>query len=167
MRQAIYPGTFDPITNGHIDIVRKASNLFDKIYLCIAQTTDKKTLFSIDQRYLMCKDALSGFPNVEVVSFVGLATSFAKKLNVTTIIRGLRAVSDFEYELQLALTNKKMENEIETLFFVPNYKFLYLSSSIVRQVYLNGGSIDGSVPDVVRQSFEQKSSKNLDHQTDV
>ena len=156
---AIYPGTFDPITNGHLNIIEKASKLFDKIIVAVAHDTGKSSLFSLAERTELCKKALQDFPKVKVESFTGLIVDFAKLCKSSTLIRGLRAVSDFEYELQQSLTNKKLSPEIETIFFLPDFKNLYLSSSIVRQVLSLGGNLQDFVPQAVYTAILDKTGK--------
>lgn len=153
---AIYPGTFDPITNGHLNIVEKASKLFENVIVAVANDTGKNPLFSLAERTTLCKKALAGFANVQVENFAGLIIDYAHKKNANTLIRGLRAVSDFEYELQQSLTNKKLSPEIETIFFLPDFKNLYLSSSIVRQVLSLGGDLKDFVPEAVEEAIIKK-----------
>ncbi|OQX71998.1 MAG: pantetheine-phosphate adenylyltransferase [Candidatus Cloacimonas sp. 4484_275] len=138
---AIYPGTFDPITNGHIDILKKAAKVFDRVILAVAETTGKNTIFSLEKRTELCKKAVDSIANIEVREFHGLVVDFAKEVGATVMIRGLRAISDFEYELSLALMNKNLYNEIDTIFFLPDYKHLYLSSTMIRQVVALGGDV--------------------------
>ncbi len=156
---AIYPGTFDPITNGHLNIVEKASKLFDKIIVAVANDTGKNSLFPLAERTDFCKKALQDFPNVEVESFTGMIVNYAKLRKSSTLIRGLRAVSDFEYELQQSLTNKKLSPEIETIFFLPDFKNLYLSSSIVRQILSLGGDLQDFIPKAVYTAILNKMEK--------
>jgi pantetheine-phosphate adenylyltransferase len=152
---AIYPGTFDPITFGHINILQKATLIFDNVILAVANITNKNTLFSTDKRLEICTKATSHIKKIVVKKFDGLAIEFAKKECASTIIRGLRAVSDFEYELQLSLMNKNLDNEIETVFLVPDAKFLYLSSSMVRQIVLLGGHLDKYIPSFVEEEIRK------------
>ncbi len=156
---AIYPGTFDPITNGHLNIIQKASKLFPKIIVAVANDTGKDPLFSLAERTSLCQKAIKKFPSVEVQSFSGLIVDFAKACGSNTLIRGFRAVSDFEYELQQSLTNKKLAPEIETIFFLPDFKNLYLSSSIVRQVLSLGGDLRDFVPKAVSTAIIKKMEK--------
>ncbi len=156
---AIYPGTFDPITNGHLNIVEKASKLFDKLIVAVAHDTGKNSLFSLSERTELCQKAVCHFPNVQVESFTGLIVDYAKRKNSPTLIRGLRAVSDFEYELQQSLTNKKLSPEIETIFFLPDFKNLYLCSSIVRQLLSLGGDLKDFVPPAVEAAITTKLEK--------
>ena len=154
---AIYPGTFDPITCGHIDILKKATNIFDKVILAVAQSTAKQNpMFSLEERVYLCKESVKNLKRVEVKEFNGLVVDFAKKENANFMIRGLRAVSDFEYELSLALMNKKLNNDIETMFFVPDGKYLYLSSTIVKQVVKLGGNITDLIPPIVEKALKEK-----------
>ncbi len=154
---AIYPGTFDPITCGHIDILKKATNIFDKVILAVAQSTAKQNpMFSLEERVYLCKESVKNLKRVEVKEFNGLVVNFAKKENANFMIRGLRAVSDFEYELSLALMNKKLNNDIETMFFVPDGKYLYLSSTIVKQVVKLGGNITDLIPPIVEKALKEK-----------
>ena len=157
MKTAIYPGTFDPITCGHIDILKKATSIFDKVILAVAENTAKHTsLFTLDERVFLCKESTKDISGVEVRKFEGLVVDFAKELNSTVMIRGLRAVSDFEYELSLALMNKKLNSQIDTMFFVPDAKYLYLSSTIVKQVVKLGGDIHDLIPSVVEKTLKEK-----------
>lgn len=137
--RALYPGTFDPITNGHTDIIERASKLFEQVMVAVAHSTSKKTVFNTQERTGLAKRALAGLDNVEVCSFQGLVTNFAKEKNVSVIIRGLRAVSDFEYEFQMASMNRHLMKEIETVFLTPAEHLSYISSSLVREIASLGG----------------------------
>ena len=142
---AIYPGTFDPITNGHSDLVQRAGKLFETVIVAIAANPSKKPFFSIDERIELAKAALSDFDNVKVCGFDSLLVDFARSSNAQVILRGLRAVSDFEYEFQLASTNRKLAPEIETLFLTPSEKFAFISSSLVREIAGLGGDVSAFV----------------------
>lgn len=157
-RLAIYPGTFDPITNGHLDVVSRASQLFDEIVVLIARNVNKATLFSIEERLELAQKAVEGNDHVSVESFGGLLAEFARERKAAAIIRGLRAVKDFEYEYQMALMNKSLYPEVETVFFMPSERFTYVNSSIVREVARLGGNITQHVPPVVAQAFADKFS---------
>ena len=156
---AIYPGTFDPITNGHVNIIQKASKLFDNIIVAVAHDTGKSPLFSLEERTKLCQKAVQDIPNVQVESFAGLIVNYAEQKKSRTLIRGLRAVSDFEYELQQSLANKKLSPEIETIFFLPDFKNLYLSSSMVRQIISLGGDLKDFVPQAVGTAILAKMRK--------
>ncbi len=155
-RKAVYPGTFDPITLGHLNIVEKASYLFDKVYLAVADFTGKAMMFDLEERKRLCEEVTAHLPNVDVMSFHGLVVDFARSLNCCIMIRGMRAMSDFEYELSLALTNKNLEPSIETMFMVPNLQYMYMSSSLIKQVAMLGGNLDDYVPPQVRDALELK-----------
>jgi pantetheine-phosphate adenylyltransferase len=159
MTRVIYPGTFDPITYGHINILEKASKIFDDVILAVADHTDKQTGFSLEERYELCKEATQHLPNIHVSTFNGLFIDYAKAMDCKIMIRGLRAVSDFEYELALALTNKKLSPEIETIFLVPSLKYMYLSSSMIRQLAALGGHLDDFVPPNVAAAMKLKFGK--------
>ena len=155
---ALYPGTFDPITNGHSDIVRRAASLFDKVIVAIADTssTTKSTLFSVDERVSLAKTVLSHLDNVEVCSFDKLATDKAKEVNANIIIRGLRAVSDFEYEFQMASMNRKLYPDAETVFLTPPEHLTYTSSSLIRQIAQLGGDVSDFVDAAVIKALKNK-----------
>jgi pantetheine-phosphate adenylyltransferase len=157
-RIAIYPGTFDPITLGHIDIIQRSSNLFDMVIVTIAINQSKKPLFSIEERLEMINDAVKDMPNVKVEKFDGLLVNFAFEKKAKVLLRGLRAVSDFEYEFQMALMNKHLQNEISTLFMVPNEKYTYLNSTIVKDVAKNGGNVKNFVTQFVENKLINKFS---------
>jgi pantetheine-phosphate adenylyltransferase len=161
IKRAIYPGTFDPITNGHLDILEKAARLFDEVILGVAEHTGKDTLFTMSERAELCKEASKHIEQVKVMSFQGLVVNFAKQQESITMIRGLRAISDFEYELSQALMNKKLSKDIDTLFLVPDYKYLYLSSTMVRQVILLGGDIQDLIPACVEDALRKKYKRSL------
>jgi pantetheine-phosphate adenylyltransferase len=153
---AIYPGTFDPITKGHVNILEKAARLFDQVTLAVADYTGKQNLFTLEERYRLCVEASSHLPNVNVGTFKGLVVDYAKSLSCNIMIRGMRAVSDFEYELSLALTNTKLNPEIETVFMVPNLRYMYLSSSMIRQLAELGSNLDDFVPPCVAEALIRK-----------
>jgi len=153
---AIYPGTFDPITNGHTDIVLRATRLFDRIVIAVAQSTIKKTAFSSEERVDMARTVLSGIENVEVCSFGGLVTTFARNKDAKVIIRGLRAVSDFEYEFQMAGMNRQLHEQTETVFLMPSEHFSYISSSLVREVASLGGDVSKFVHKDVMQALKKR-----------
>ncbi len=156
---AIYPGSFDPITNGHVDLIRRASKLFDEVIVAITQNVNKVGFLNIEERTLAANNALNSLNNIRVLSFVSLLVDFAKKHNAQIIIRGLRAVSDFEYEFQLSGMNKRLNPHIETLFMTPSEKFANISSSLVREIFLLGGDIDTFVPESVKLILLERNSK--------
>jgi pantetheine-phosphate adenylyltransferase len=156
---AIYPGTFDPITNGHIDVIERANELFDKIYVVIAVNPNKTTLFSEEERIEMAKESLQYLPNVFVESFHGLTVDYAKQVNANTIIRGIRAVTDFEYEFQIALMNRKIQPNVHTIFLLPNEKYTYLNSSIIREIAKYGQDVSDFVPKIVLNKLKEKFGK--------
>jgi pantetheine-phosphate adenylyltransferase len=160
MRLCIYPGTFDPITNGHLDVLRRAAKLFDRVTVAVAINTTKTPLFSAEQRVALIRANLGALPNVDVVSFDGLLVEFAKKQNAQAIIRGLRALSDFEFEFNMALMNRHLEPQVETIFVMPNEAYSYTSSSLVKQIAALGGDIANFVPAnvaaVLKQSLVKK-----------
>lgn len=156
MRIALYPGTFDPITYGHIDVIERARTIFDRVIVTVARNSTKQPLFSDDERVAMIRDVLKKYKNVEVDSFAGLLVEYAKKKHATAIVRGLRAVSDFEYEFQMALTNRKLADRITTVFLMPHEKYTYLNSSIVRELVMFGGDISEFVPPAVALKLRKK-----------
>ena len=147
---AIYPGSFDPITNGHLDLIKRASKLFDEVIIAITQNANKSSFLSIDQRVDAVNKSITALNNTRVLSFDSLLVDFAREHNAHIIIRGLRAVSDFEYEFQLSGMNKRLNPGIETLFMTPSEEFANISSSLVREIYLLGGDISAFVPDSVK-----------------
>ena len=156
MITAIYPGTFDPITNGHSDIVSRATSLFDRIIVAVAQSTSKTTAFTIDERVAMAREAVSGLERVEVCSFDGLMTGFAREREANVIIRGLRAVSDFENEFQMAAMNRHLNQAAETVFLMPAEHLSFISSSLVREVASYGGDVSNFVHDSVRMALKER-----------
>ena len=153
---AIYPGTFDPITYGHIDVVNRATKLFSKVIILVASNTSKNPLFSADERLAMVEEIFKKNNRVDVDCFDGLLVAYAKRKKATVIIRGLRALSDFEYEFQMALTNRKMEQSVDTVFLVPDERYTYLNSSIVREVARLGGDVSDFVPESVQRHLTAK-----------
>lgn len=154
--RAIYPGSFDPVTYGHLDIIERAAKKVDHLTVAILNNPSKNSTFSLDERIQLLKEETKDLPNVEIDYFSGLLTDYAMKKKCTTMIRGLRAVSDFEYEMQMALVNKKINNEVETLFMVSSSKYAYLSSSIVKEVAMLGGEVSCFVPEKVEQALKNK-----------
>jgi len=160
--QIIYPGTFDPITNGHIDLIERASRSFTKVLVAIATNPQKNTLFTLSERKKIAKATLTKYKNVEVCTFSGLLIKFAKEKKISLILRGLRAISDFEYELQLASTNRSMEPKIETVFLTPAEKYTYISASMVREVASLNGDVSLFVPKKVQLALKAKFSDKKD-----
>ncbi len=153
---AIYPGTFDPITLGHSDLVCRAARLFDRVIVAVAPNASKQAVFSLDERLTMARTVLAEYPNVEVCSFDGLLVEFARQRGASVILRGLRAVSDFEYEFQLAGMNRKLDDGIETLFLTPAEKYTYISSSLVREIAALGGDVAPFVHETVMAELQLK-----------
>jgi pantetheine-phosphate adenylyltransferase len=156
MITAIYPGTFDPITNGHTDIVARATSFFDKIIVAVARNTSKTTVFTIDERVALANQALEGLERVEVCSFDGLMTTFARERNASVIVRGLRAVSDFENEFQMAAMNRHLNEDAETVFLTPAEHLSFISSSLVREVAAFGGDVSNFVHAEVSLALQER-----------
>ena len=156
MKTVLYPGTFDPVTYGHLDVIERAAALFDRVIVLVAKNSSKRPLFTDDERVAMIREAVRGRRNVRVDLFDGLLVRYAKKAGAIAIIRGLRAVSDFEYEFQMALTNRKLAPDVTTVFLMPHEKYTYLNSSIVREVASLGGDVRGFVPPRVRAALARK-----------
>mgnify|MGYP001077551202 CR=1 FL=1 len=148
-KKAVYPGSFDPITNGHVDIIYRSLKVFDRIIVAVLENPKKNPLFPTQERVEMINEIFAHENRVEVTAFQGLLIDFAKKRDATVLIRGLRAVSDFEYEFQMALMNRKLNPEIETFFMMPNLSYTFLSSNLVKEVSMLGGCLEGLVPDEV------------------
>lgn len=159
MNIGIYPGSFDPITNGHLDIIKRSSKLFDTLIVAVLSNPQKKALFTVDERINMIKESVKDISKVEIDSFTGLLVDFAKIKKADVIVKGLRAVSDFEYELQMALMNKKLDNNMETIFIMTSSKYSYLSSSVVKEVASFGGCISTLVPPIVEERLKEKYNK--------
>ncbi|MCI1943870.1 pantetheine-phosphate adenylyltransferase [Clostridium luticellarii] len=159
MNIAICPGSFDPITNGHLDIINRSARIFDELIVGVLVNPEKKGLFSIDERVKLIKKVVKNMPNVKVASFSGLLIDFMKERNIKVIVKGLRAVSDFEYEFQMSLMNKKLDPNIETVFMMASAMNSFLSSSSVKQVAMFGGCIEGLVPEEIIPDITQKVSE--------
>jgi pantetheine-phosphate adenylyltransferase len=161
MRLAIYPGSFDPITNGHLDVIHRACRLFDELIVAVALNDQKhtSTLFTIDERIAILKEASEGVAKVRVAKLNGLLVDFARKCGASAIVRGLRAVSDFEFEFQMALMNRKMEPDIETIFLMPKEEYTYLSSRIVKEIARLGGNVEQFVPPCAVKALAGKLSE--------
>jgi len=160
MKIGVYPGTFDPITNGHIDIIRRSLQVFDKVIVAVAPNPKKKPIFDIHERVEMIREATRDIPNVEIEIFEGLLAEYMKRKNAHAIIRGLRAVSDFEHEFMMALMNRKLDSEVETVFLMPSEEYSYLTSSAIKEVASYGGVVKDLVPPIVarrlRDHFQKK-----------
>ncbi len=156
MRIAVYPGSFDPITNGHLDIIERASKIFDKVVVGVLNNKNKTPRFTSDERVMLIKKVTEKLPNVEVASFCGLLVDFAKEQSASVIIKGLRTVNDFEYEFQMALLNKTLDNDCETMFMMTNSKYSYISSSMVNELAGYKGDLAGLVPSEIIQYIKDK-----------
>jgi pantetheine-phosphate adenylyltransferase len=153
---AIYPGSFDPVTNGHLDLIARGARIFDKLVVAVLQNLEKAPLFSAPERAEMLRETTREWPNVEVDLFDGLLVDYARRRNAQVILRGIRAISDYEYEFQMALMNRRLEASVETVFMMPAERYIYLSSRLVREVAQLGGSIDGLVPQPVIEKLKAK-----------
>jgi pantetheine-phosphate adenylyltransferase len=153
---AVYPGSYDPLTNGHIDIIERGLKIFDKIVVAVLKNPAKTYLFSLEERCQILKDVFKNNDKIETVHFEGLLVDFVKERGITTIVRGLRAISDFEIEFQMALMNRKIEPRIETIFFVPSEAYSFLSSKLVKEIYLLGGEVPSMLPAIVERKLKEK-----------
>ncbi len=157
-RHAVYPGTFDPITNGHQDLVRRAASIFDRVIVAIAANPNKAPMFSLETRVDLARRVLHDLPNVEVVGYAGLTVEFARKQGARVIVRGLRAVSDFEFEFQLANMSRHLERDIETVFLTPQEQFTFISSTLVREIAVLGGDVSEFVHPIVEEELKKRRS---------
>jgi pantetheine-phosphate adenylyltransferase len=158
---AIYPGTFDPVTLGHVDLIERASRFFDRIIVAVAVNVEKSPLFSLEERVDLCSQVLKVYKNVEVQGFESLLTDFAKQCGANIILRGLRAVSDFDYEFQLASMNRRLASDIESMFLMPAEKYSYISSRLVREIASLGGDVKDFVPDIIAKQLQKKMQERI------
>jgi pantetheine-phosphate adenylyltransferase len=156
---AVYPGSFDPITNGHLDLIERASRLFERLIVAILRNEAKKPLFSVEERLEMAREVLRDYPNVEVASFGGLLVEFAASRGARVILRGIRAISDYEYELQMALMNRRLAPDIETVFLMAAEDYSFLSARLVKEVVALGGDVSGLVPPLVEERLRKRLAK--------
>jgi pantetheine-phosphate adenylyltransferase len=154
--KALYPGTFDPVTLGHVDIANRAARLFDELVVAIADNPEKQTLFTVKERVELLRESLTDIEHISITSFDGLTARFAKSVDAIAIIRGLRAISDFEFEFQMAMMNRKIEPDIEAVYLMPKDKFSYISSSLVKDIAKRGGDISCFVPQAVEKALKKK-----------
>ena len=158
-RIAVYPGTFDPVTNGHLDLVERGRRLFDRFILAILENRDKRPMFTIPERAAMLREATVGLDNVEVEAFDGLLVDYARRVGAAVIVRGIRAVTDFDYELQMAMMNRRLASSVETLFLVPSEEYSYVSSRLVREIAVLGGDLSGLVPPPVAAALRARAAE--------
>jgi pantetheine-phosphate adenylyltransferase len=159
MKIAIYPGSFDPVTNGHLDILERALKLFDKVIITVALNTTKNPFFTEEERIMLLRQVTKRYKNVEVDSFQGLLVDYVRQRKAIAVVRGLRAMTDFEYELQMALMNRKLDEKMETIFLMPTEKYTYLSSNVVREIARLGGDVSKFVPTVVLKELRKKNRR--------
>ncbi|MBD3427024.1 MAG: pantetheine-phosphate adenylyltransferase [Candidatus Omnitrophica bacterium] len=157
--RAIYPGTFDPVTYGHLDVIKRAAALYSKVYVAVAPSMDKSPLFSVEERVEMIRKAVSDLDNIEVESFDGLVVDYAVGRSAKVVVRGLRMISDFEYEFQMALTNRKLNSEVETVFMMPRESYSYLSSKLIKEIAWMGADVSEFVPLNVEKKLKEKLEK--------
>lgn len=155
-KKALYPGSFDPVTYGHIDLIKRACKIFDQVVVGVAHNTQKKTLFSHTERLDMIKEVTAGIGNIEVVEFKGLVVDFARKNGINVLVRGLRMISDFEYELQMALTNRRLDEKLETVFLMPSEGYSFLSSTLIKEAASLGADMSSFVPDSIDRRLKEK-----------
>jgi pantetheine-phosphate adenylyltransferase len=160
-RLAIFPGSFDPLTNGHVDIILRSAHLFERLIVAVLVNVDKQALFSASERVAMIRDVFREYPNVEADTFDGLLVEYARQRRASAIIRGLRAVSDFEYEFQMALMNRHLEPSLETVFMMPAEQYTYLSSRLIKEVFHLGGQVRGLVPAPVERAMREKQAAKV------
>ena len=165
MKSAIYPGSFDPVTYGHLDVIKRSANIFDELTVCVSYNVMKSSLFSVEERVKMLKEATKDLPNVKVDSFSGLTIDYAKEKNVHVIVRGLRAITDFEYELQIAQTNHKLSGgELDTMFLTADSKFMFLSSSLIKELGTYGADLSDLLPAEIIPDFQARiESRKTNH----
>jgi pantetheine-phosphate adenylyltransferase len=156
MRTAVYPGSFDPITNGHLDVIQRAVKLFDRVIVAVAKNESKNPFFSMSQRQDLCAQAVAHLPNVTVDAFTGLLVEYMEKVHGDAVVRGLRAVSDFEFEFQLALMNRKLNERVETIFMMPKDTYTFLSSRMVKEIARLGGDVSSFVPKIVQEALANR-----------
>lgn len=154
--RAIYPGSFDPLTNGHLDLIERGSKIFDELIVSILRNAEKDPLFTLAERLQMLEEMVKGYDNVRVETFEGLLVDYAMQKKAKAVLRGIRAISDYEYELQMALMNRKLQPQLETVFMMPAEAYSYLSSRLVKEVFRLGGSVRGLVPELVEQRLREK-----------
>jgi pantetheine-phosphate adenylyltransferase len=157
--RAVYPGTFDPVTNGHLDLIRRCAALFDDVVVAILSNADKIPLFSLEERVEMLESVIRGMRNVSVTTFDGLLVDYAERIHASVIVRGIRAVSDYEYELQMALMNRRLSSTVETVFLMPAETYSYLSSHLVKEISELGGSVHGLVPAIVERRLKRRHNR--------
>ena len=157
--RAVYPGTFDPVTNGHLDLIQRSSVLFEDVVVAILSNTEKAPLFTLRERVEMLEEVVKGLPNVSVTTFDGLLVDYAEQIQASVIVRGIRAVSDYEYELQMALMNRRLSSRVETVFLMPAEAYSYLSSRLVKEISDLGGSVHGLVPSIVERRLKRRHRK--------
>ena len=159
MKTAVYPGSFDPVTNGHVDVIERALKIFDKVIVAVGDNPGKESTFTIEERVEMLKECTKNLKNIEIDSFSGLLLDYVKNKNSKIIIRGLRAISDFEFEFQRALMNRVVNNEIETIFIMTKEHYVYLNSSIIKEMAMFSGKVNGLVPKIVEEKLREKFNK--------
>lgn len=159
---AVYPGSFDPVTNGHLSIINRGLQIFEKIIVAVAQNPQKNNLFTVEERMDMIGQVLNHHPNVEVDTFDGLLVDYVQQRNTNVILRGIRALSDFEYEFQMALMNRKLSRDVQSIFLMTDYKWFYISSTIIKEAASLGGDISGLVPDLVCRKLKEKYGRPVD-----
>ncbi len=154
--RAVYPGTFDPVTNGHLDLIQRCAVLFEEVVVAILSNTDKTPMFNLEERVEMLESVVKDLPHVSVTTFGGLLVDFAEQIHASVIVRGIRAISDYEYELQMAMMNRRLSSKVETVFLMPAEAYSYLSSRLVKEISALGGSVHGLVPPIVERRLKRK-----------